>query len=243
MEQERMDQRLEAIESKLEVLLAGMEETRRRQRELLELREDLGRIATDVFQSASSELEDVAPHFETADLVHLGKKLLRNTRNLSTMLDRLEGLSDFVKDAAPLQKRAFLELMATMDDLDRRGYFQFLAESRDVLDRIVSSFSPEDVRMLGENIVTILSTVRNFTQPQILTAVNNALEIYQHLEIDVEEKVTYRKLLREARSPDVRRGLMLGMRFLKNVSGSDRRTMTTGERTEDNRHDAGPIPN
>jgi len=213
-----IEERLDRIDRRLELLVEQMEVTRRHRREMKELRDDLGRIAGDLFQTASNELEEVAPHFETDDLVHLLKKLLRNTRNLSHMLDRLESLSDLLDDAAPLQKQAFLNLLASLDELDRRGYFTFLAELREVADRVVTSFSPEDVRLLGDNIVAILSTVRSFTQPEILSALNAALRVYRHLDDEVEGKVGFRRLLREARSPEARRGMMLGLTLLRNLA-------------------------
>ena len=46
----------------------------------------------------------------------------------------------------------------------------------------------------------------------------NALAVYRHLGEDVSEDVGYLKLLREARSPEVRRGIAFGMQFLKKIS-------------------------
>jgi len=131
----------------------------------------------------------------------------------------LESFSNFLDDAAPLQKAAFHQLLSNLEELDRRGYFAFAAEAQKIVERIVTEFSEEDVRQLGENIVTILTTVRNFTQPEILSALNTALAVYHHLDVGkVEDEVSYFKLLREARSPEVRRGLAVGLQFLKNVS-------------------------
>ena len=40
--------------------------------------------------------------------------------------------------------------------LTARGYFEFIKESQNVVDKVVTSFSKEDVKALGDNVVTIL---------------------------------------------------------------------------------------
>ena len=65
-----LERRLDEIDRKLALLVDVAQVAERQQREMRELKDDLGRIATDVYQSAVTELEDVAPHFETRDLAH-----------------------------------------------------------------------------------------------------------------------------------------------------------------------------
>jgi hypothetical protein len=43
----------------------------------------------------------------------------------------------------------------------------------------VSEFGEKDIDALGDNIVTILATVRNLTQPEIMAMTNNALGALQ----------------------------------------------------------------
>ena len=44
-----------------------------------------------------------------------------------------------------------------------------------ILDNMVTSFSEEDVNRLGDNIVLILNTVKDMTQPEIMSFVRNTL--------------------------------------------------------------------
>jgi type I site-specific restriction endonuclease len=125
------------------------------------------------------ELEEVSYHFDTADLLHLLKKLLRNTRNLSNMIDQVESVSDFLKDATPLGKQVVNQLMETLQELDRKGYFDFFRESIKILDTVVTTFSVEDVRLFRENVVSILLTLKNLTQPEMLSTVDNALRFFK----------------------------------------------------------------
>ncbi|MDZ7403568.1 MAG: DUF1641 domain-containing protein [candidate division KSB1 bacterium] len=216
-----LEKRLDDIDRKLDVLTAQMMQNERRQREWQELKDDLSRIGTDVFQTAVTELEEVSQHFDAKDLLHLLKRLLRNTRHLSKLLEQMESAADFVADAAPLGKQVFLELLATLNELERKGYFSFFKELFRVLDRIVATFSAEDVKALGENITTILLTIKNLTQPDVLSAVNNAVAVYKNLDIKVDENVSYWHLLKTARTPEMKRSLAFGMQLLKNLSHSD----------------------
>jgi len=217
-----IEKSLMAIHQKLDFLTEQMNIHARRQREWQELKDDLSRIGTDLFQSAVTELDQVSSHFDSRDLLHLLKKLLRNTRNLARLFDQLESMSDFWTDVAPIGKQAFLDLLSSLNELERKGYFEFIKELLAVADRVVTSFSVEDVKALGDNIVTILQTVKSLTQPEMLAAVNNAVMVYKNIDFEVDDEVSYWELLRETRTPEMRRGLAVGIQFLKNLSNLPR---------------------
>jgi uncharacterized protein YjgD (DUF1641 family) len=89
-----------------------------------------------------------------------------------------------------------------------------------ITDNIVTSFSADDVRLLADNVATILATVKNLTQPDMLRAINNALNVYKKLDITVEGDVSLMRLLREINSPEVRRGLAFMTEFLRNLANN-----------------------
>ena len=80
------------------------------------------------------------------------------------------------------------------------------------MERIVNEFGEEDVKALGDNIVTILTTVRNMTQPEILALANNAVGAMREVPAETEPLSTL-ALLKELNDPKVRIGLarLLGM--------------------------------
>ena len=65
-------------------------------------------------------------------------------------------------------------LTGRLDELDRKGCFAMARELQRAFDHVVASFTVEDVRLLGDNLVAILQTVKNLTQPEMLQAINNA---------------------------------------------------------------------
>jgi len=66
--------------------------------------------------------------------------------------------------------------------------------------------------------VTIVNTVKNLTQPDMLAAINNAVNIYKHLDINQVEPVSLWKAMREMNSPEMRKGLGFMITFLKSLS-------------------------
>jgi uncharacterized protein YjgD (DUF1641 family) len=217
MDKTDADTELREIHRKLDLLVSDMEAQRRKQRELEELKNDLILIGRDAFQTAVLELEEVAPYFETKDLAHLLKRLLRNARNLVGLVDMIENVADFLEDAKPLSKHAFSEVLETLDSLDRKGYFDFIREAAEIVDTIVTSFSVEDVRLLRENITEIILTLKNLTQPEMLATVNNAVGFYRKMGVPIKQDVSYSDLLRQLRDPEVKRGLFFMLEFAKSI--------------------------
>lgn len=218
MDEQALQTQIDSINRKLDVVLEEIELQRRHRREMDDLKDDLLRIGRDLYQTAVEELDEVHDHLNTGDLLYLGKKLLRNVRTITGMLEQLENTRDFLQDFNPVARQLFTDLMQKLDELDRKGYFVFLKEFSAVADRVVTSFTIDDVRHLGENIVTILNTVKSLTQPDMLQAINNAVVVYKNLDTSATEDVSLLSLVRELNTPEARRGLAFTIRFLKSVA-------------------------
>ncbi|MDX1811215.1 MAG: YkgJ family cysteine cluster protein, partial [Gammaproteobacteria bacterium] len=62
-----------------------------------------------------------------------------------------------------------------------------------MMDRIVTEFTEEDVQALSDNVVTILKTVRNMTQPDIMALANQSVEIAVQQDLQEGEAVACQK--------------------------------------------------
>jgi uncharacterized protein YjgD (DUF1641 family) len=104
--------------------------------------------------------------------------------------------------------------MTQLDEMERKGYFTFLQGGVDIADRIVTSFTEEDVQQLGENIVLILQTVKEMTQPEIMTMLSNTAHVVKD-----EEPVntSLLSIMRQLNDPSVRKGLAKTLQVLKSV--------------------------
>ena len=160
----------------------------------------------------------MAPFVRTGDFLHLLKKILRNTNTITGIIEQLESALDFYQDVKPISKNLFNDALEGLNDLDRQGYFAFFKEMTTIANNIVTHFSAEDVRLLADNIVTILETMKSLTQPEMLKAVNNATTVFKSLDPDDIEEYSVWKLIKEMNSPEIKRGLGFLISFLKNVS-------------------------
>ena len=190
--------------SKMDYLTEQFEEQRRRQEELKELQNDLIPIVNHMFKLSIDELAEIGNEFELEDLLFLVKRLLRDTHLLLNMLDQLESLAALSADVEKLIQPIFNNTVHSLDELEQKGYFAFARGLGYITERITDEFDENDVRELGDNIVIILNTVRNMTQPQIMNIANNMVE---RIEAPVEENVSIWQLFREFRDPQVRKGL------------------------------------
>lgn len=189
---------------------------RQRRQEWDELKSDLTPVANEFFQVSVRQLDEVESYVQLEDIVRLMKRLMRNTRNLEQMLDQLEGLAELGREISPLSQDVFLLLMTRLDEMERKGYFTFLQGGMAVMDRIVEHFDEEDVRQLGDNIVLILETVKEMTQPEVMQLLQNTAHVMR--EEAVADNVSMLSILRQLNDPAVRRGLSKTLAVLRTVS-------------------------
>ncbi|HGY54734.1 MAG TPA: DUF1641 domain-containing protein [Caldithrix abyssi] len=218
MEQKKIEQEIKEIHEKLDFITQQLQETCKHNQEMQELKNDLALVGKDMFDAAVEGLEDVAPYFDTSDLLHLGKKLLRNTRNLNRMLTQLESAEDLFHDLKPLGKQMFDELLETLNELDRKGYFEFFGEAFKIIDTIVTTFDVEDVRLLRENIASILLTIKDMTQPEMLNSMNNALDFFKKMDVVIKDEVSFFTIMKKLRDPEVKKGIAFSLEFIKNMA-------------------------
>ncbi|HEY5535721.1 MAG TPA: DUF1641 domain-containing protein [Ignavibacteria bacterium] len=220
MEEQNIQSQIDSINKKLDIILAEIELQSRHRREMEDLKDDLMRVGKDVYDSALIEFEEVHDQLKTGDIFYLFKKLLRNINNITKTFEQLENFKGFIQDFSPVSRELFLDFMNKLNEFDKKGYFEFLREISKISDNIVTSFSAEDVKNLGNNVVTILNTVKSLTQPDMLHAINNAVSVYKNLDIDVSEKVSLFSLIKELNNPEFKKGLLFAVKFLKNIAAT-----------------------
>ena len=221
MEEKNMQEQINSINKKLDIILEEIELQKRHRREMDDLKDDLTRVGNDLYKTAVVELEEVHDYFSADDILHLGKKLLINVNTISHIIEQMESIKDFFQDAAPLSRESFIDWMNKLDEFDKKGYFAFIKELGNVADRVVTSFSVEDVERLGDNIVTILNTVKALTQPDMLNSINNAVHVYKNLDIEITTKTSIFSLIREINTPEFKNGMAFAVQFLKNIANQE----------------------
>mgnify|MGYP001028491081 FL=1 len=213
-----LQKQIHDINRKLDLVLHHVNEQRLQRETLNDLADDLSIIGKDAFQSTVEELDKREIEVNIDDLKNLSLRMLRNVDNFNQMLDTFESLVDLSKDAGPIVNEVGVDAIHKLHEMEQKGDFGFLRETFKIFDNIVASYSPEDVRELADNIVTIMETVRNMTQPDMLKAMNNAVSIYKEMDTQNIPEYSLWKAFREMRSPEMKRGIGFMITFLKNLS-------------------------
>jgi uncharacterized protein YjgD (DUF1641 family) len=117
-----------------------------------------------------------------------------------------DSLGELFSDLSPIASQGMGSLTKALDDAEHRGYFDFARNSLGVVDKVASSFSSEDIESLGNNIVLILETFKEMTQPQIMELMRSTFHNIHEVE-PPEETPSMLGLLRQMREVEVRRGL------------------------------------
>jgi uncharacterized protein YjgD (DUF1641 family) len=216
---EEINRKLDALTAKVDAIATEAAIQQQRRDAWVELLEDLRPVTNQAFEMAVDQLDEVEEYVSLTDLGHLAKRLLRNTRNLEQLLDRMESVIELVDDAAPIGRSAFITLMEQLEVFEQRGYFAFGKEALGVVDEVVTSFSPEDVHALGDNVVLILNTVKEMTQPEVMTMLRRTASTVR--DEGTPQDISFFALLRQMRDPAVKRGLAKALMTLRSISGEE----------------------
>lgn len=211
-----LNQKIDALTEQVAFLAEEARQQKRRRQEWEELQNDLTPVAGELYRLSVEQLNEIESYVQLEDGLRLLKRLMRNTRNLEQMLDQMESLAAMWQDLNPLSQDAFLTLMQRLDEMERKGYFNFARGGMAIMDNVVTSFTQEDVQQLGENIVLILQAVKEMTQPEIMTMMRNTAVIMREEEAPVD--VSMFTILKQLNDPAVKRGLSKTLSVLRTVS-------------------------
>lgn len=139
-----------------------------------------------------------------------------------------QALSDLTKDLSPIASQGFETVTRVMTDAENRGYTGFARGSLGIVDRVVTSFSEEDVEALGDNIVLILETVKEMTQPEVMSLLRSTLQNV-HETREPPDPPSVLSLLSQMREPEVRRGLARLLVFLRGLGNVQIATEENGK--------------
>ena len=218
-----MDQSIAELNQKIDLLTAQVqylaEQARiaeRAHQEREELVHDLMPVANGAMRMATEQFQDVEAYVDPAQLVRLLKKLVRAAPYIEQILDQLDGVIDLADTAGPIVKQAFERAEDVFGVAERKGYFVFAKGGLQIADNIVSSFTEEDVKQLGDNIVLILRTIKEMTQPEVMNFLRSTVAVAEQ-ELEGPVDISYRALFKQIRDPNVRRGLALTMRMMRGI--------------------------
>ncbi len=218
MDENKYQAQLDDINKKLDFIMEELHAQKEKREVVEDLVSDVSLVGKDLFKTAVVELDNAGVEVDSEAMMGLVFAFMRNIGNIRMALESLESLNDLIKDVEPIAHQIGLDGIHLMHDLEQKGYFEFLRESKRIMDNIVGHFSAEDVKLLADNIVTILETVKSITQPEMLEAVNNGLTVFKNMDTKSIPEYSLWKAVRELNSPEMKKGLGFMITFLKNMA-------------------------
>ncbi|MFU8861756.1 MAG: DUF1641 domain-containing protein [Cyclonatronaceae bacterium] len=220
MENQELTRRIDTLEEKLDRVLDYVTQQRQQTEVVQDLIKDMSIIGHDFYDASVAELDRHDVELDPDDVKALTLNLIKNVGNLNGLLEGLSSLMDLKKDAGPILNEIIIETTKGLHQLDEKGYMAFVGELGTVTDTVVRNFSPDDIRQLAGNIVLILQTIKNLTQPDMLHAINNAVRVYGSIQTENIEPYSLWRAMREINSPEVRTALGFVIAFMKNLSNN-----------------------
>ncbi|HET9082703.1 MAG TPA: hypothetical protein VFO01_19585 [Trebonia sp.] len=212
------DERLDQLAAQLQEVSDELRRQREGRERWAELAGDVAPLAGDAMSAAIRYLDADASEF--ADVASLAHALARNASVLEAWLGPLRSMAALADEAGPLATPAVASLTSRLQQLDERGYFDFARQTAGVLDNVVTSFTEEDVRLLGQNIVLILQTVRQMTQPEVMNLLGRTATGISESETaggPAGPPPSTLTLIRQMHDPLVRRGLARLLATLRTI--------------------------
>ncbi len=196
-----IEARLDRIDSQLQALI---EESRRREA----MRASMSELVSDLVPVGRQAMDQAARRLENMDLSEVGPALetiVGSLADLERSLKAIGPILELVDTASELGRPAMDSVTRSLSSLEDRGYFDFARSGVRVLDRVVTGFDEGDVEALGDNVVLILETLRDMTQPEVMQMLRRTLASVS-VDEDVEPPGLF-GLMRQLRKPEARRGL------------------------------------
>ncbi len=220
-----LEAKIDALTEQVAFLTEEARLARRRREVWSDLQADVMPIAGDVLEVLERELEELSADVTLTDLGDLVRRFVRVAPILDQGLRYLEMGAELFSDMMPLTEHAVDVATDRLVALDQKGYFGFAKSSLQVVDRIVTEFSEEDVDALGDNVVLILETIKEMTQPDVMAALYHMIEAVQRqqklIAAEPEEPPSLVHLLLKMRDPEIRRGLGRALNTLSAVAEVD----------------------
>jgi uncharacterized protein YjgD (DUF1641 family) len=216
-------QQIAELNQKVDTILEYVNQQRLKSQALDDLVADVSIIGKDAYDSTVKALDEHEVVLDPDQLRELGIRVAQNIGNFNTLLDTMGSVMDLLKDAGPIANEVIIDATKKLHEFEQKGYFEFMREFGAIIDNIVTHYSINDVRMLADNVVTILDTVKNLTQPEVLNSIDTAVKVFSHMEIEDIPEYSIFRVLREINKPEMKKAWGFLFTFMKNMSSMDQK--------------------
>ncbi|RLD83461.1 MAG: hypothetical protein DRJ07_06615 [Bacteroidetes bacterium] len=218
MKEKNIQSQIDALDKKLDLILGYVHQQKLNSTVVEDLVSDLSIIGKDAYDSTVIELDKRQVEIEPSEITDLAVTFLRNIGNIKKVMNMLEMAMDLGDEIGPIANEAIIDFTKQLNTFEQRGYFAFIKEIGPIIDNIVTGFTPKDLRELADSVVTILSIVKEMTQPEVLGTMENAIKAFNSMETESVPSYSIWRVMKEMNSPEMKKALGFGITFMKNVS-------------------------
>ena len=215
---ENTSKQIAELNQKVDTILEYVNQQRLKSEAINDLISDASIIGKDAYDSTVKALDEHEVVLEPDELRELGIRVAQNVGNFNSMLDTLGSAMDLMKDVGPIANEVIIDTTKKLNEIEQKGYFEFIREFGHIIDNVVTYYGVEDMRMLADNVVAILDTVKNLTQPDMLKSVDNAVKVFANLEMENVPEYSIFRVMREMNKPEMKKALGFFITFMKNMS-------------------------
>ncbi|MGB2838906.1 MAG: DUF1641 domain-containing protein [Actinomycetes bacterium] len=220
------DERLDLLAEQVAEMADELRRQRLQREQWADLVADSSPVVSGAFDMMTRELETLSDDVNIEDAVALARTLARAIPTMEALLRQVDSLNALAADVVPLATPAMATLTSTLQGLDDKGYFAFAQGGAGIVDKVVTSFTEDDIEALGDNVVLILNTVKEMTQPEVMTLLQRTALTAQDVDDEFTDAPSMFALLKQMRDPQTRRGLGRVMTMLRTV-GADQSVAET----------------
>lgn len=210
-------QQIAELNQKVDTILEYVNQQRLKSMAIDDLVADASIIGKDVYDSTVKALDDREVVLDPDQLRELGIRFAQNVGNFNTLLDTLGSAMDLMKDVGPIANEVIIDTTKKLGEFEQKGYFDFMREFGSIIDKIVTHYSVDDVRLLGDNVVTILDTIKNITQPEMLKSIDTAVKVFSSMETENVPEYSIFRVMREINKPEMKKAWGFFHTFLMNM--------------------------
>ncbi len=209
---------IEELNLKVDTILEYVNQQRLKSQAVDDLVADVSIIGKDAYDSTVKALDEHEVVLDPDQLRELGIRVAQNVGNFNTLLDTMGSAMDLMKDVGPIANEVIIDTTKKLHEFEQKGYFEFMKEIGAVMDNIVTHYGVNDVRMLADNVVTILDTVKNLTQPDMLKSIDTAVKVFSNMETENVPEYSIFRVMREINKPEMKKAWGFLFTFMKNMT-------------------------
>ena len=209
---------IEALNQKVDTILEYVNQQRLKSQALDDLVADVSIIGKDAYDSTVKALDEHEVVLDPDQLRELAIRAAQNVGNFNTLLDTLGSTMDLMRDVGPIANEVIIDTTKKLHEFEQKGYFEFMKEFGAIIDNIVTHYDIKDVRMLADNVVTILDTVKNLTQPEVLKSLDTAVMVFSKMETENVPEYSIFRVMREINKPEMKKAWGFLFTFMKNMT-------------------------